>query len=87
MTRGATKEEVATVLGWLHEKGGDRLAHTWAWECTPMPCWAPSYEQVEEGMRIAAGEVDINDVLARVYEEMERLASPHKSNERKDDAA
>lgn len=74
MSREATRDEVAIVLGWLAERGGDELANVWAWECTPMPCWAPSYEQVEEGMRIAAGEVDINDVLRRVYDEMDRLA-------------
>ncbi len=82
--REATRDECRTVIGWLTEKGGDELASTWVWECTPMPCGAPTYEQAWEGVCIAAGDLDINDVLRQVYDEMSRLAAEQPSKGRDD---
>ena len=74
MNRKATVDEVAMALDWLREAGGEELASLWAWECTPMPFGKPSIKQVWEAVHFAAGEVDIRDVLRRVYDEMARLS-------------
>lgn len=68
------RENFRTVYRWIAEALGADAAHTWAWECTPYPCWTPSIEQLEEGVLIAMGAVRLGDVLERTYSEMQRLA-------------
>lgn len=77
--RAATQYEVSTVVDWLKEHGGEELALTWLWECTPVPCGPPSYAQIEEGLRVASGELPMGELLDRVYSEM---ATQSESDER-----
>jgi hypothetical protein len=67
------KARTQIVLDWIIESRGNDVAGLWAWETTPMPCGLPSDEQLEAGLRVATGEVHINDLLAATYAEMDRL--------------
>lgn len=70
----AHRQNFATIVEWIAEAHGDEVAHTWAWECTPFPCWAPSIEQLEEGFMLAIGVVTIGELLEKTYAELERFA-------------
>ena len=60
-----------TVVDWIAERHGERAASRWLWNCTPYPCGLPSAEQLEEGLRLAAGEVTLDAVIAACERRME----------------
>ena len=70
-----------TVYGWIKEAQGERIAELWFWECTPMPCGLPSAEQLDEGLRVATGELAMRDLLRRVYAEMAALSAQYDDDE------
>ena len=73
------KAATETVLRWIEEAHGERAASSWAWECTPIPCGLPSDQQLDEGLRIASGELDLREHVSRCYAEMERQAGQRQS--------
>lgn len=84
MTFDERKDATRAVIAWIVEALGDQAADTWAWEATPMPCGLPSDEQLDEGLRVATGELRMSDLLDRVYAEMAEAAAECMSAERKD---
>lgn len=79
--RAATQYEVSAVVDWLKERGGEDLALAWLWECTPAPCGPPSYEQVEDGLRVASGELSMGDLLSRVHAEMDEAMAEWRASQ------
>ena len=78
MADGFAEREAATetIIGWIVESKGERTASEWAWGATPIPCGLPSDKQLDEGLRVATGELSIGTLLSQVDREMiEQMAA------------
>jgi hypothetical protein len=64
------QEAFATVAGWIEERLGKKVAHDWVWTCTPYPFGPPTDAMLAEGLAIATGELDPEDLRARIEHEM-----------------
>lgn len=67
------KERIAAaqaIVDWLREYRGEDEAELWMWNLTPMPCGLPLDDQLEDGLRIAAGEASIYVLLDKAEQEM-----------------
>ena len=58
-----------SVIEWISESLGDEVASNWAWGATPIPCGLPSDKQLDEGLRVATGELSIGSLLGQVEQE------------------
>lgn len=65
------KRTTETVIGWIVESQGEKAASEWAWGATPIPCGLPSDKQLDEGLRVATGELTIGELLGQVEKEMD----------------
>lgn len=63
------QDNVAAVLQWIGESQGEYVAHVWLWQLTPFPRRWPNPDQLHDGMRLAAGEVTIGELLAKRHAE------------------
>ncbi len=70
MTRDNRIATAQIIVDWLRETRGDKEAELWVWNLTPMPCGLPTDSQLEDGLRIAAGEVPIGVLLEESEREM-----------------
>ncbi len=75
------RAKAGIVIAWIVEALGEEAASTWAWECTPMPCWLPSDEQLDEGLRIASGELDLREHVTRCYAEMDEQMATYRATQ------
>jgi hypothetical protein len=64
------KRQTETVLGWIEESQGSKVASDWAWGTTPIPCGLPSDKMLDEGLRVATGELSIWALLSQVEQEI-----------------
>lgn len=76
------KQATITVLEWLAEAGGDTLANWWLWTATPFPCALPLNEQLDEGLRLATGELSERDLWVKVEAELRTVSTPRCTEER-----
>jgi hypothetical protein len=60
------------LVKWIEEALGEEAASLWAWNCTPAPCGLPTDSQLADGLAVAAGELDLNALLAETEREMAR---------------
>lgn len=65
------KQATIAVYEWLTEAKDEEFANLWLWAATPFPAGLPSDEQLDEGLRVATGELSLSDVLAKVEADME----------------
>ena len=70
MTDEQRRTATIAVETWIRESLGNDAALLWLWELTPMPCGLPSDAQLDEGLRIAAREAELFEVLERTHAEM-----------------
>lgn len=77
------KAATEAVIGWIVAERGEPAASTWAWECTPIPCGLPSDRQLDEGLRIATGELDLREHVARCYAEMDEQMAAYEAGQHK----
>ncbi len=73
------KRTTETVINWIVESQGEKAASDWAWGATPIPCGLPSDKQLEEGLRVATGELSIWELLGQVEREMSESMAAYEA--------
>lgn len=64
------KAQWLTLCEWIDEAHGTEVANLWLWTCTPYPAGPPSQKQMDDGLALAAGEIEFETLRRRVDDEM-----------------
>jgi hypothetical protein len=72
------REATVTLLEWIAAAHGEKVAHCWAYNLTPIPCGLPLDSQLENGLRLATGEVSLGELLRRADEEISAAMAEYK---------
>lgn len=69
MTEEQRRSAFLAVAKWIEEDVSNEAMNIWLYSCTPYPCGLPLDSQLEDGLKVAAGELDIRALFARCEQE------------------
>lgn len=77
MTEDQRKEATMALYEWITEAHGERSANEWLWAATCYPCDLPLDDQLEDGLRLASGEISFGALLGKVERQMEEAVDAY----------
>ncbi len=73
-------EKLATVYEWIREATDQEQAELWLWNATCYPFGPATDSMLEDGLRVASGELLLDTLLRRVEEETDEAMRQHREN-------